>query len=63
MKNFLIKGAVRFPCKTDCHPQKGYINWWESLGYYKSKSAKRRAFKRDFMLEYNIDTNALHYEQ
>jgi hypothetical protein len=20
---------VRFPSKTDCHPPKGYVNWWE----------------------------------
>lgn len=20
---------VKFPSKTDCHPPKGYVNWWE----------------------------------
>lgn len=21
---------VRFPGKEDCHPRKGYVNWWEN---------------------------------
>lgn len=58
MKNFLIKRAIKFRYKQDCHPKKGYINWWEDLGYYKSKSAKRLQLKRDLLLEYNSDTSA-----
>ena len=60
MKNYLIKKPVKFKCKQDCHPKKGFVNWWETLGYYKSKSAKRLQLKREIILEYNIDTSARH---
>lgn len=60
MKNFLIKKPVKFKCKQDCHPKKGFINWWEDLGYYKSKSAKRHQLKKELLLEYNTDTSAQH---
>lgn len=62
MKNFLIKNPVKFQYKQDCHPKKGFINWWEDLGYYKSKSAKRHQLKKELLLEYNTDTSALHYQ-
>ena len=62
MKNFLIKNPVKFQCKQDCNPKKGFINWWEDLGYYKSKSAKRHQLKKELLLEYNTDTSALHYQ-
>jgi hypothetical protein len=29
MKNRFIR-PVKFPSKTDCHPPKGYVNWWEA---------------------------------
>ena len=58
MKNFLIKRAVKFRYKQDCHPKKGYGNWWEDLGFYKSKSAKRLQLKRELLSEYNTDTSA-----
>lgn len=60
MKNFLIKKSVKFYCKQDCHPKKGFRNWWEDLGYFKSKSAKRHQLKKETLLEYNIDTSAGH---
>lgn len=22
---------INFPNKTDCHPKKGFINWWEDI--------------------------------
>jgi len=58
MRNFLIKKPVKFKCKQDCHPKRGFINWWESMGYHKSKSAKRHQLKKELLLEYNIDTSA-----
>lgn len=59
MKNFLIKRAVKFRYKQDCHPKKGFGNWWEDLGFYKSKSAKRLQLKRELLSEYNTNTSAL----
>ena len=58
MRNFLIKKPVKFKYKQDCHPKKGFVNWWEYMGYYKSKSAKRQQFKKETLLEYNTDTSA-----
>jgi hypothetical protein len=31
---------VRFPSKVDCHPPKGYVNWWEKE--MKAKNGKAR---------------------
>lgn len=47
MKDFTMKGPVRFACKRDAHPRKGQMNWWEDMGYYKSKTAKRQKLKKD----------------
>ena len=58
MRNFLIKKPVKFKYKRDCHPEKGFVNWWEYMGYYKSKSAKRQQLKKETLLEYNTDTSA-----
>lgn len=63
MKNFLIKKPVKFYCKRDCHPKKEFGNWWEDLGYFKSKSAKRQQLKKKALLEYNTDTSAEHPER
>jgi hypothetical protein len=60
MKNFLIKKPVKFKDKQDCHPKSRLINWWEDLGFHKSKSAKRLQLKRETLLEYNTDTSARH---
>jgi hypothetical protein len=38
----------RFPTKTDCHPPKGYVNWWENE---MSTPANKAAAKRDAELE------------
>jgi len=28
----LSRKCVKFPGKTDCHPESGYMNWWEDVG-------------------------------
>jgi hypothetical protein len=33
---------VRFPSKEDCHPPKGYVNWWEAEVDTSSKARYRR---------------------
>ena len=60
MKNFLIKKPVKFSCKRDAHLNKQQANWWEDMGYYKSKSAKRHELNKELLLEYNTDTSARH---
>lgn len=48
MKNFLIKKPCKFSSKHDIHPKKlTSENWWECLGFFKSKSAKRQSLKND----------------
>lgn len=38
----------RFPSKTDCHPGKGFKNWWEGeMGNDENKTADRRQGKRE----------------
>jgi hypothetical protein len=35
---------IRFPSKTDCHPPKGFVNWWENVHDRRDRvrSAKRQ---------------------
>ena len=36
----------RFPRKIDCHPPRGYENWWESEGCSANKKAERQFAKK-----------------
>lgn len=38
---------VRFPGKTDCHPRKGYVNWWETITRYISRNNMKQKLKKD----------------
>lgn len=44
----LGRKSIRFPNKTDCHPPKGYLNWWE-VERPPSKRSDRQATRQ--MLE------------
>ena len=35
----------------DCHPPKGYINWWEDEGCDENKKGDRQQVKRDIARE------------
>ena len=37
---------VRFPGKVDCHPRKGYINWWEVEMSLPCKAREKRQVKK-----------------
>ena len=37
---------VKFPCKRDVHPGKGWRNWWESM-HLPSKGSERQKQKRE----------------
>lgn len=44
---------VRFPCKIDVHPKKGYVNWWEATGGNdENKTAARREGKEEVLQEF-----------
>lgn len=36
---------------TDCHPPKGFVNWWEAEGCDENKAADKRNWKRDMQQE------------
>jgi 3-hydroxy-3-methylglutaryl CoA synthase len=37
---------LRFPSKTDCHPQKGFVNWWEDIVCLSKKRARQMAKRK-----------------
>lgn len=37
---------VRFPGKTDCHPPRGYVNWWEKEMNQPSKKRARQQARK-----------------
>ena len=47
MKPYGRYKKVRYPGKTDCHPRKGYANWWEDM----CKCLPRKTIKRIWMKE------------
>jgi len=38
---------VHFPGKTDCHPKKGWKNWWEGLWPKLSRTRNKREWKKE----------------
>ena len=40
-----IKGGK--PWKTDVHPKKGYINWWENMCDFLSRGSTKQIWKSD----------------
>ena len=51
MKPYGREKKVRFPHKTDCHPPKGYINWWETMADFLSRSRMKQILKRNINKE------------
>ena len=47
MKPYGRKGSVNFPGKRDCHPRKGYINWWEDICDYVSRRFMKQKMSKD----------------
>lgn len=37
----------RFPGKVDCHPRKGFENWWEAEGCEANKTAEKQKAKKE----------------
>ena len=42
MKPYGREKKVTFPGKTDCHPRKGFVNWWERITNNLSRSAMKQ---------------------
>ena len=47
MKPYGREKKVTFPGKTDCHPRKGFVNWWERITDNLSRSAMKQKLKRE----------------
>jgi hypothetical protein len=47
MKPYGRDKSVKFPGKTDCHPRKGYVNWWETITRYISRNNMKQKLKKD----------------
>ena len=47
------RNPIRFPGKTDCHPDKkrGYVNWWEVECDNPCKKRARREAKKEIEKE------------
>jgi hypothetical protein len=47
MKAYGLRDKFRYNY-TDCHPKKGWVNWWEAeLNTVKSKKTARQKIKRE----------------
>ena len=42
----LGRKKIKFPSKTDRHPKRGFINWWETV-ITPTKARERRRVKKD----------------
>ena len=47
---------VRFPGKTDCHPKKGFVNWWETITDVFCRKTMKQKLKKDIFEEALLDT-------
>lgn len=47
MKPYGREKKVVFPGKMDCHPGKGYVNWWEKIADYLSRGAMKQKLKKE----------------
>ena len=47
MKPYGREKKVRFQSKTDCHPKKGFINWWEDIARFLSRSRMKQINKKE----------------
>ena len=42
---------MNFPNKRDCHPRKGYVNWWENIGKMISRKTRKQKIMADIVGE------------
>ena len=47
MKPYGLGNKTRFPHKTDCHPPKGWINWWEDIQNIISRKTMKQDIKKE----------------
>lgn len=50
---------IRFPGKTDCHPKKGWKNWWACLGFKSTRSSRKQKLKGYIIKEIEDSDNIM----
>ena len=53
MKPYGREKTVRFDCKQDCHPPRGWHNWWETITDCLSRSAMKQKVKKEIDKDLN----------
>lgn len=51
MKPYGRKKAPRWPSKEDCHPQKGWRNWWENMCDCLSRNVIKQEWRKQIEKE------------
>lgn len=51
MKPYGLGNKVRFPHKMDCHPPKGWINWWEDIRSFVSRRTMKQKIEKEIESE------------
>lgn len=51
MKPYGLGSKIRFPYKKDCHPPKGWINWWEDIQSFVSRHEMKQNTKKEIEKE------------
>jgi len=47
MKPYGREKTVRFSCKQDCHPPKGWHNWWETIVDNLTRTEMKRRIRKE----------------
>lgn len=47
MKPYGLGKTVKFPGKKDCHPKKGFVNWWEKIVEPKARKTIKQEIKKE----------------
>ena len=51
MKPYGLGSKIRFPHKKDCHPPKGWINWWEDIQSFVSRRKMKQNIRKEIEKE------------
>lgn len=49
MKPYLRVKNTKFYCKIDCHPRRGWINWWEDRDNTIARSTMKQILKKEIL--------------
>lgn len=55
MKPYGREKKIRFSSKRDCHPKKGYVNWWEKMCDVVSRTTMKLKWKKQIQNDIKQD--------